>query len=68
MLLGIYDHCSPALSSEVAKFAAAMNSLEDARRQLSEMGIQLSGKQLATIAYHFSQRARLRQKAGARWI
>jgi len=63
MLLGIHDHCSPALASEVAKLAAAMNSLEDARSQLSEMGIQLSVKQIAAIAYQFSQRARLRQKA-----
>jgi hypothetical protein len=64
MLLGIYDHCSPALASEVAKLAAAMNSLQDARSQLSEMGIQLSVKQIAAIAYQFSQRARLRQKTG----
>ena len=68
LLLGIYDHCSPALASEVAKLAAAMNSLEDARRQLAEMGIQLSVKQIATIAYQFSQRARLRQKAGGMGI
>ena len=68
LLLGIYDHCSPALASEVAKLAAAMNSLEDARRQLAEMGVQLSVKQISTIAYQFSQRARLRQKAGGMGI
>jgi hypothetical protein len=39
MLLGIHDHCSPALASEVAKLAAAMNSLEDARTQLAGMGV-----------------------------
>jgi hypothetical protein len=63
LLLGIHDHCSPALASEVAKLAAAMNSLEDARMQLGEMGVKLSVKQIATIAYQFSARARLRQKA-----
>jgi hypothetical protein len=68
MLLGIYDRCSPALASEVAKLAAAMNSLEDARAQLVEMGIQLSVKQIATIAYQFSQRARLRQKTSGMGI
>lgn len=68
MLLGIYDRCSPALASEVAKLAAAMNSLEDARAQLAEMGIQLSVKQIATIAYQFSQRARLRQKSSGMGI
>lgn len=68
LLLGIYDHCSPALASEVAKLAAAMNSLEDARRQLAEMGVLLSVKQIAAIAYQLSQRARLRQKAGGMGI
>jgi hypothetical protein len=38
-----------------------MNSLEDARTQLAGMGVKLSVKQIATIAYQFSQRARLRQ-------
>jgi len=68
MLLGIYDRCSPALASEVAKLAAAMNSLQDARAQLVEMGISLSVKQIATIAYQFSQRARQRQKASGMGI
>jgi len=68
LLLGIYDHCSPALASEVAKLAAGMNSLEDARAQLAEMGVKLSIKQIATIAYQFSARARLRQQASAMGI
>ncbi len=68
LLLGIYDHCSPALASEVAKLAAAMNSLQDARSQLAEMGVTLSVKQIAAIAYQFSQRARLRQKVGGMGI
>lgn len=65
-LLGIYDRCSPALASEVAKLAAAMNSLQDARSQLATMGVQLSVKQIGKIAYAFSQRARLRQQASGR--
>jgi len=67
-LLGIYDHCSPALASEVAKLAAAMNSLEDARAQLAEMGVKLSVKQIAAMAYQFSQRARLQQKVSGMGI
>ena len=61
LLLGVHDHCSPALASEVAKLAAAMNSLADAKVQLEQMGVKLSKKQIAEIAYAFSQRARLRQ-------
>ena len=68
ILLGIHDRCSPALASEVAKLAAAMNSLEDARGHLKEMGVKLSVKQIATIAYHFSRRARQDQQTGAMGI
>lgn len=62
LLLGVHDHCSPALASEVAKLAAAMNSLEDAKVQLQQMGVKLSKKQVAAIAYAFSRRARLTQQ------
>lgn len=62
LLLGIYNHCSPALASEVAKLAAAMNSLEDGKAQLEQMGVKLPKKRIAEIAYAFSQRARLTQQ------
>ena len=62
LLLGVHDHCSPALASEVAKLAAAMNSLEDAKTQLEQMGVKLLKKQIAEIAYAFSRRARLTQQ------
>jgi len=62
LLLGVHDHLSPALASEVAQLAAAMNSLEDARLRLEQMGVKLSKNQIADIAYAFSQRARLAQQ------
>jgi len=62
LLLGVHDHCSPALASEIAKLAAAMNSLEDAKAQLEQMGVKLLKKQIAEIAYAFSRRARLTQQ------
>lgn len=62
LLLGVHNSCSPALASEVAKLAAAMNSLEDAKVQLEQMGVKLSKKQIAEIAYAFSQRARTMQR------
>ena len=62
LLLGVHNHCSPALASEVAKLAAAMNSLEDASVQLQQMGVKLPKKQIAQIAYAFSRRARLTQR------
>jgi hypothetical protein len=62
LLLGVHDRLSPALASEVAQLAAAMNSLEDARLRLEQMGVKLSKNQIADIAYAFSQRARLAQQ------
>lgn len=62
LLLGIHDRCSPALASEVAQLAAAMNSLEDARLRLEQTGVKLSKNQIADIAYAFSRRARLAQQ------
>jgi hypothetical protein len=62
LLLGVHNRCSPALASEVAKLAAAMNSLEDAKVQLEQMGVKLLKKQIAEIAYAFSRRARLTQQ------
>jgi len=62
LLLGIHNHCSPALASEVAKLSAAMNSLDDARMQLEQMGVKLTKKQIAEIAYAFAQRARATQR------
>lgn len=62
LLLGVHDHLSAALASEVAQLAAAMNSLEDARTRLESMGVALSKNQIADIAYAFAQRARLAQQ------
>jgi len=62
LLLGVHDRLSPALASEVAQLAAAMNSLEDARTRLESMGVKLSKNQIADIAYAFAQRARLAQQ------
>jgi len=62
LLLGIHNHCSPALASEVARLAAAMNSFDDASMQLEQMGVKLTKKQIAEIAYAFSQRARATQR------
>jgi hypothetical protein len=62
MLLGACDRCSPALASEVAQLAAALSSFEDARARLRQMGVEMSIRRIATIAYHFAERARRRQE------
>jgi len=62
LLLGIYDHCTPAMASEVAQLAAALSSFEEAQARLQQMGVHLSTDTIAKIAYQFAQRARDRQR------
>lgn len=62
LLLGLCDGCTPALASEVAQLAAALNSYDDAQARLKAMCITLSIKRIAEIAYSFSQRARVQQQ------
>lgn len=62
VLLGVCDRCTPALASEVSQLAAALSSFEDAQARLRQMGVEMSVRRIATIAYHFAQRARRRQE------
>jgi hypothetical protein len=62
-LLGVCDRTTPALASEVAQLAAALSSFEDARARLRQMGVKMSVRRIANVAYHFAQRARSRQAA-----
>jgi hypothetical protein len=62
VVLGVCDRTTPALASEVAQLAAALSSFEDARARLRQMGINLSIRRIANVAYHFAQRARRRQE------
>jgi hypothetical protein len=62
VLLGVCDRTTPALASEVAQLAAALSSFEDARARLRQMGVEMSIRRIAKVAYHFAQRARSRQE------
>jgi hypothetical protein len=61
-LLGVCDRTTPALASEVAQLAAALSSFEDAQARLRQMGVNMSIRRIANVAYHFAQRARSRQQ------
>jgi hypothetical protein len=60
-LLGVCDRTTPALASEVAQLAAALSSFEDAQARLRQLGVAMSIRRIANVAYHFAQRARSRQ-------
>jgi len=62
VLLGVCDRTTPALASEVAQLAAALSSFEDAQARLRQMGVKMSIRRIANVAYHFAQRVRSRQE------
>jgi len=61
-LLGVCDRTTPALAGEVSQLAAALSSFEDAQARLRQMGVNMSIRRIANVAYHFAQRARSRQE------
>ena len=62
-LLGIYDHCTPFLASEIAQATAALCSLEEARHMMESRGCSLDIKTVRNVAKRFASRARAGQKA-----
>lgn len=62
-LLGIHDHCTPFLASEIAQATAALCSLEEARHMMESRGCLLDIKMVRNVAKRFASRARAGQKA-----
>lgn len=62
-LLGIHDHCTPLLASEIAQAAAALCSFEEARHMMESRGCALNIKTVRNVTKRFASRARLGQKA-----
>jgi hypothetical protein len=62
-LLGIHDHCTPFLASEIAQATAALCSLEEARHMMESRGCSLDIKTVRNVAKRFASRARAGQKA-----
>src|SRR3989304_2907953 len=61
-LLGIDDHCTPLLASEIAQAAAALCSLEEARHMMESRGGLLNIKTVRNVTKRFAARARVGQK------
>lgn len=58
MILGIYDHCTPCLLSDVALAATALGSLEEARKLLESRGVHMNIKTIRSITYRYGERVR----------
>jgi len=63
LLLGIHDRCSPSLASEAGQLVALLGSFAEARRLLKQRGCSMSVNTLRRVAYRYTARARLAQKA-----
>jgi len=61
-LLGIHDHCTPLLASEIAQAAAALCSFEEARHMMESRGCSLNIKTVRNVTKRFAARARAGQK------
>lgn len=64
ILLGIHDHCSPGLASEVSMIIAALSSIKEAQEMLAGRGCNLDFKTLRNIMKRYAARARNSQEAG----
>ena len=64
VLLGIYERCTPAVSSQVGMMAATLASFAETQQMLAEQGNELDIKTVRLLAYRAAERARLAQKMG----
>jgi len=61
VLLGIYDHLTPGLASEICLMATALSSFEEAQSVLLERGKKISVKTIRNITVRYGERCRLSQ-------
>jgi hypothetical protein len=63
LIFGIYDHCTPELSSTISMLSAALCSYEEAKNMIEVWGCNIDIKTIRNVAGRFSSRARECQKA-----
>lgn len=63
-LLGIFDHCSPLLLSEVALFSAMLSSFDETSKTFHDRGVNLHINTIRRIAERFAKRAAMAQQVG----
>ncbi len=65
ILLGIYDHCTPGLASEVSLTTVVGGSFEEAGKTLADRGIHLDVRTIRNITMRFAARAKASQESGS---
>jgi hypothetical protein len=64
VLLGVHEHCTPALAATVSAWSALLSSFAEVRQVLLEQGVKLDVKGVRRVAYRYAERARVLQQAG----
>lgn len=62
LLVGVYEHCTPALVGLVSQLSVVANSFQEASQLLGAHGVGLDVKTIQRIAYQTAQRARMSQR------
>jgi hypothetical protein len=62
ILLGIHDHCTPGLASEVSLTTVVMSSFEEAETALADRGICLDVSTIRNITVRFAARSKAVQQ------
>ncbi len=64
LLLGIQNHCTPNLASEIGALAAALSSYEEVQATLARRGVFFDDNTIRELAYRLARRARAMQQQG----
>lgn len=63
-LLGIFERCTPGLTSEIGMLTATLGSFKETQHILNERGYEFDPKTIRRIAYRSADRVRLMQRMG----
>ena len=63
-VLGVYERCTPYLSSMAGMLAATLGSFAEAEQVVTTLGIPLGEKSIRRLAYRSAQRTRMVQQSG----
>ena len=64
MILGIHDHCTPCLASEISCMAATLGSFEETNQVLKDRGLEIGVNTIRMITHRYAQRAKAALSAG----
>lgn len=62
LLVGVYDRCTPLLSSEISILAAMLSSFEEVSRVFDDKGMSIGVNTIRRIAQRFASRAKIAQQ------